>query len=208
MSRRNARQGSARPRIAAAAARIMAEDGIDDFALAKRKAARQLGVPEGQALPGNDEIEAELAAYRALYQADEHPARIAELRRIALEAMHALERFRPYLTGPVLKGSAGRYATIELQLFPESAKDVELYLLDRNLVYETSEARRYSGDRAHAAAVLSLEWRGAPLKLAVFDRRDERLALKSSLAGRVLERAGIPEVQALVSAPADGSRAA
>ena len=48
----------------------------------------------------------------------------------------------------------------------------------------------------------------APLKLAVFDRRDERLALKSSLAGRVLERAGIPEVQALVSAPADGARAA
>jgi hypothetical protein len=207
MSRRNARHGGARPRIAAAAARIMAEDGIDDFALAKRKAARQLGVPEGQALPRNDEIEAELAAYRALYQAGEHPARIAELRRIALEAMRALERFRPYLTGPVLKGSAGRYATIDLQLFPESAKEVELYLLDRSLAYETSQARRYSGDRAHSAAVLSLEWRGAPLKLTVFDRRDERLALKNSPAGRVLERAGIPELQALISAT-DGARTA
>src|SRR5512145_2523722 len=60
MTRRTNKQTSTRARIAAAAARLMAEDGIDDFALAKRKAARQLGVTEAQALPGNDEIEAEL----------------------------------------------------------------------------------------------------------------------------------------------------
>src|SRR5205823_9987467 len=104
-----------RTRIAAAAARIMAEDGVDDFALAKRKAARQLGALDTQALPRNDEIEAELRAYRALYHADEHAHVIEELRRVALEAMRALERFRPYLTGPVLKGIAGPYAEIDLQ---------------------------------------------------------------------------------------------
>ena len=178
--------------------RIMAEDGIEDFALAKRKAARRLGASEAQALPGNDEIEAELRSYRALYQAEEHPLRIAALRRRALEAMRALERFNPYLTGPVLKGIAGRYAEIELQLFPESAKDVELFLLDRNLAYTTHECRRFSGDRAHAVSVLSLSWHGAPLKLSVFDPRDERLALKTSQAGRVMERAGIAEVGALL----------
>jgi len=62
MTRRTNKQTSTRARIAAAAARLMAEDGIDDFALAKRKAAKQLGVVESQALPGNDEIEAELPA--------------------------------------------------------------------------------------------------------------------------------------------------
>src|SRR5512138_2435386 len=102
---RRSNQGM-RQRIAAAAARIMAEDGIDDFALAKRKAARSLGAPATEALPANDEVEAELRAYLALYQADEHPQRVAELRGIALEAMRALERFHPYLTGPVLKGTA------------------------------------------------------------------------------------------------------
>ena len=69
-------------------------------------------------------FEEALHAYRALYQADEHPQRVSELRRIALEAMQALEQFSPYLTGPVLKGTAGPYAEIELQLFPESPKDV------------------------------------------------------------------------------------
>jgi hypothetical protein len=187
-----------RARIAATAARIMAEDGIDDFALAKRKAARQLGAAETEALPANDEVEAELRAYRALYQPEEHALRISELRRIALDAMRALENFHPYLTGPVLKGTAGRYAEIELQLFPESAKEVEIFLLERRIPYATHEGRRFSGDRAHAMGVLSLAWQGAPLKLSVFDPRDERLALKTSQAGRVMDRAGVAEVEALL----------
>jgi hypothetical protein len=187
-----------RARIAAAAARLMAEDGIDDFALAKRKAARQLGATDAQALPANDEIEAELNAYRALYEPQQHAERIAELRGIALDAMRALEGFSPYLTGPVLKGTAGPYAGVELQLFPESPKDVEIYLLDRNIPYATQEGRRFSGDRAHAVSVLTLEWQGAPLKLSVFDPRDERVALKTSQAGKVMDRAGIAEVGALL----------
>jgi hypothetical protein len=198
MTRKTNRQTGTRARIAAAAARLMAEDGIDDFALAKRKAAKQLGASDSQALPGNDEIEAELRAYLALYQADEHPQRVAELREIALDAMRALELFNPYLTGAVLKGIAGPYAEIELQLFPDSVKDVEIFLLDRNLAYDTQEGRRYAGDRAHAVSVLTLTWGDAPLRLSIFDPRDERVALKTSQAGRVMDRAGIAEVGALL----------
>ena len=187
-----------RERIAAAAARIMAEEGIDDFARAKRKAARRLGAPDSEALPGNEEIEAALRDYLALYQAEEHPERIAELRRIALQAMGTLERFNPYLTGPVLAGLAGPYAEIDLQLFPESTKEVELYLLDLKVPYEASDERRYTGDRARAVAVISLDWQGVPLRLSVFDPRDERAALKTTPAGRVAARAGIAEVRMLV----------
>jgi len=187
-----------RERIAAAAARIMAEDGIDDFALAKRKAARSLGAADSEALPANDEVEAALRAYLALYQADEHPQRVAELRAVALDAMRALRRFHPYLTGPVLKGTAGPYADIDLQLFPESAKDVELFLLERGIAFETQETRRYSGDRAHAVSVFTLLWQDTPLRLSVFDPRDERVALKTSQAGRVMQRAGIAELATLL----------
>ena len=187
-----------RARIAAAAARIMAEDGIDDFALAKRKAARSLGAAETEALPANDEIEAELMAYLALYRAEEHPQRIAALREVALDAMRTLEHFHPYLTGPVLKGTAGPYAEIDLQLFPESAKDVELYLLERGIAFETQEGRRYSGDRAHAVSVFTLVWQDHSLRLSVFDPRDERVALKTSQAGRVMQRAGIAELMTLL----------
>jgi hypothetical protein len=213
MSRKGSRQAGSRgrsqgtrTRIAAAAARIMAEDGIDDFALAKRKAARQLGVPEGDSLPRNDEIEEELNAYRALYQAGEHPELITELRSLALDAMRAFERFHPYLTGPVLKGTAGPYAEIELQLFPDSPKELEIFLLERRLPFTTREGRRFSGDRAHAVSVFSLSWQDTPLKLSVFDPRDERVALKTSQAGKVLDRAGIPEVSALIRADSTHDR--
>ena len=204
MARHSNRRTDMRARIAAAAARLMAEDGIDDFALAKRKAARQLGAPETQSLPRNDEIEAELHAYRALYQAEDHPRLISELRRIALDVMQMLERFSPYLTGPVLKGTAGPYAEIELQLFPDSAKDVEIFLLDRNVTFTTHEGRRYSGDQARAASFISLDWQGVPVRLAVFDPRDERLTLKTSQAGRAIERAGITEVGAILSRENNG----
>jgi hypothetical protein len=196
-----------RMRIAAAAARIMAEEGIDDFALAKRKAARRLGAADSESLPANDEVEAELRDYLALYQAEAHPQRIGALRRAALEAMRALERFSPYLTGPVLSGIAGPYAEIELQLFPESSKEVELFLLDRGVAYEASDERRYTGDRARAVAVISTQWQGVPLRLSVFDPRDERAAMKTTQAGRVAARAGIAEVRMLVEAD-DGARAA
>jgi hypothetical protein len=201
MGRRNGtRQNGMRASIAAAAARIMAEEGVDDFALAKRKAARRLGAPDSEALPANDEIEAALHDYRALYQADEHPERIAELRRVALGAMRTLERFNPYLTGPVLAGIAGPYAEIDLQLFPESTKEVELFLLDLNIPYQASDERRYTGDRMRAVAVIELEWEEVPLRLSVFDPRDERTSLKTSPAGRPAARAGIPEVATLVGA--------
>jgi hypothetical protein len=199
MARRTNRQTDMRARIAAAAARIMAEDGVDDFALAKRKAARQLGAVDTHSLPRNDEIEDALRAYRTLYQADEHPHLIDELRHVAFDAMRALEHFSPYLTGPVLSGVAGPYAEIDLQLFPDSAKDVEIFLLDRGIPFTTREGRRFSGDRARAVSLISLTWQGVPLRLSVFDPRDERVTLKTSQAGKVMDRAGISEVSALLS---------
>src|SRR5215510_7849267 len=69
------KQQQMRNRIAAAAARLMAEDGLEDFALAKRKAARQLGAEDTQSLPKNEEIEAELRAYQSLYQGEEQRER-------------------------------------------------------------------------------------------------------------------------------------
>lgn len=200
----NRRQSQMRARIAAAAARLMAEDGIDDFALAKRKAARQLGAADTQSLPANDEIEAELRAYQSLYQGEEQRERIHELRTVALEAMRSLADFKPYLAGPVLKGTAGRYADIDLQLFTDDLKAVEVFLLNRNFVYAVSEQRHYCGDEPRAVPVLRLDWDGVPVNLAVYAAKDERAALKASAAGRPIERASPGAVSALLAADAAG----
>jgi len=203
MARENSRkQSQMRARIAAAAARLMAEDGIDDFALAKRKAARQLGASDTQSLPANDEVETELKAYQALYQGEEQRARIRELRAVALDAMHSLVAFNPYLAGAVLKGTAGRYADIDLQLFTDDQKAVEMFLVNQSLAYAVSEQRHYCGDEPRAVPVLTVEWQGVPLNLAVYASKDERSSLKATLSGRPIERASLSTVSALVDSDA------
>ena len=193
------RQQNMRIRIAAVAARIMAEDGIEDFAMAKRKAARQLGSGDTQSLPNNDEIETELRVYQSLYQGDEQRERLRYLRSQALAAMEQLADFKPYLTGPVLKGTAGRYADIDLQVFADSGKELEIFLLNRNIPYETSASRYYSGNQARAVSVLSLDWRGTPVRVAVYWPDDERRSVKTSPLGRPIERAGLDAVRTLVA---------
>ncbi|WP_202635705.1 hypothetical protein [Rugosibacter aromaticivorans] len=123
--------------IAIAAARLMAEDGLTDYAAAKRKAARSLGAENGEGLPTNEEVQIELRAYQLIYQEDEQNDRLQALRQTALRAMQLLNEFQPRLTGAVLDGTAARYSPIHLQLVADSSKDVEIWLLTNQITFDT-----------------------------------------------------------------------
>jgi hypothetical protein len=194
-----AKQQQTRLRIAAAAARLIAEDGVDDFSLAKRKAARQLGLGDTQALPGNDEIEEQLRAYQGLYQADEQRERLREMRALALDLMREISVFHPYLTGQVLSGTAGRYSDIDIQVFTDDAKSLELFLLNRQIAYTLSESRRWIGGETRTISVLTLDWAGSEVNISIFAEREERISIKTSASGRMLQRAALPAVALLVA---------
>ncbi|HKB60217.1 MAG TPA: hypothetical protein VKC56_09265 [Gallionellaceae bacterium] len=130
-----------RERLAHQAARLMAEEGVGDYAFAKRKAARQLGASDTQHLPSNEEVEAALQVYRSLYQRDSHPGVLHQLREDALAAMRLLAPFNPYLTGSVLSGAAGANSDINLILFSDDAKAVLLFLLKHEIEFEDGEWR-------------------------------------------------------------------
>lgn len=182
--------GNLRREIASIAARMMAEDGISDFGFAKRKAARQLGVSELESLPTNAEIETELRAWQALYQDEEQTERIHEMRVAAVGVMTMLEQFHPYLTGGALDGTAGRYSEVEIDIYPESAKELEIFFLNQNMAYEHREPRRAM---AHPPeAILCFDWGEVPVRLSVFDQNAERAGRRST------ERARLPAVEALL----------
>lgn len=181
--------------IASTAARLMAEDGINDFAFAKRKAARSLGLPETARMPDNSEVEVELRTYQRLFQDEEQSARIAHLRQKAAELMAITQQFNPYLTGSVLDGTAGRYAEIDIQLFADSAKDVEIFLLNRQIDFEHSTPRT---DRAEA--VLTIRTDNAVANLVIYPPNEERVTLRTR-DGRIRERARLDAVQALLATP-------
>ena len=189
-------QDRTRASICDAAARLIAEEGVSDYSQAKRKALRQLGLPDSTPLPSNAELEAALREWQSVFQDEEQIERIEHLRRKAAELMEILQEFRPYLTGSVLDGTAGRYAEIDLQLFADSAKEVEIFLLNRGIPYEHATPRN---DRAEA--VLVVESDDAVANLVVYPTLDERISPKGR-DGRPRERARLAAVQSLLAAKA------
>lgn len=193
-----------RAQIAAVAARMIAQDGAD-YTTAKRKAATQvLGDerPAANLMPDNLQVEEEVRQYIALFQSATQPARLRELRQAALQVMQALSAFSPYLTGAVLNGTAGEHDDIHLQLFVESPKDVEIFLLNRDVNIALSETPHFKGARHDPVETISFMWGREGVHAEVYDLNDLRGALKPRADGRP-QRADIEAVRALIEASPD-----
>jgi predicted nucleotidyltransferase len=185
-----------RSRIAHFAARIMVEDGVEDYATAKRKAARQAGVPDTRQLPTNEEIDAALRTHQVLFEGETHRERLRELRSRAVKIMRELDEFNPYLTGSVLSGNAGKYADINLQLYVESVKSVQLYLIDRGITHRPGQFRLYCGDEARIAPTFTIE-DDVPIELVLLALDDLRRPIRTTADGKPMERARLHVVEAL-----------
>ncbi|NNG23083.1 hypothetical protein [Telluria aromaticivorans] len=175
-----------RAQIAVNAARMIAQDGAD-YATARRKAARQLlGVdqPAPNLMPDNSQIEDEVRKYLSLFGVAGQPERLAALRDTALQVMDALGEFHPYLTGAVLNGTAGAHDDIHLQLFADSAKEVEIFLLNRNVNIEISETPHFRGGRHDPVETVSFLWHKETIHAELYDYHDLRGALKPRADGR------------------------
>jgi hypothetical protein len=183
---------STRSSIAGVAARLMAEDGIADYQHAKRKAARQLGLPEHTPYPDNAEVEAELRAYRSLYQAEGHPELVLAMRQTALGLLELLADYSPYLAGSVLDGTAGEHSHIDILLFADSAKEVEIFLLNHGMAFEHAEPRN-----ERAEAVLVLETDTADANLVIYPPQLERMVMRHR-DGRPRERIRADALRALI----------
>jgi len=164
-----------------------------------RKAARQAGAPDTRQLPANDEIDAALRVHHQLYQRDEHRDRLRVLRKKAIGTMRELARFDPHLTGSVLNGNAGKFADINLQLYAENVKAVELYFIDLRIPYKVAQIRLYSGDELRTYPVFTIEDDGTEVQFTVLAPRDLRLPLRTSLEGKAMDRARLHAVEILLA---------
>ena len=196
----NPNHAQQRARITSAAARLIAEEGISDYALAKRKAAHRLGFPDTVHLPENAEVEAELRIYQRLFQDGEQSTRVACLRQKASNIMSKMLKLNPYLTGSVLDGTAARYAEIDIQLFTDSAKDVEIFLLNQGIDYKHSTPRS-----ERAESVLTIHDEDTLVNLVIYPALDERVTFKTR-DGRNRQRARLDAVNKLLIASRTDSR--
>ena len=156
------RDAQNRARIAHVAARLIAEHGLADWSAAKRKAARQLMLPERTALPADEEIEAALAAHHALFGGDSHAATLRGQREEALAWLRELAAFEPRLVGGVAAGWATEHSDIRLELVADDSKAVELALVNRGIAYRVA-----AGASQHAAPELFIDTRRGGVRLVV-----------------------------------------
>ena len=189
--------------IAATAARMVVEDGME-YGPAKRRAAKQLGMhPRDADMPDNDQLEDEVRAYLALFCAESQPRELAALRALAAVWMEKLAAFRPHLTGAVWRGTATRHNDVHLELYCDDSKAAELALIDGRIDYEVSSK---NGPRGQPIDVLSLRVPGRGLdqrvtiRLEVLDYDDLRGALRADARGRA-SRGDLAAVRTL-----DGAR--
>lgn len=191
-----------RERLAQEAARLMVENGIDNFGLAKRKAAERLGARGAGALPTNAQIEASLVERQRLFEPESHDQRLAVLRRIAAEVMLELESFGPRLVGAVLAGTATINSPIELHVFADAPELVAAVLEDDGLGGLRDVQRRF---RLHADTIVQMPGfaftRGSEqVEVIVFPERGAHHAPLSPVDQRPMRRAGRGAVLALLDA--------
>lgn len=199
-------QDSARREIAALAARMIADGGLD-YASAKAKAARELfggRAPRG-AIPDNDAVDEALREHLELFD-DGHPARVARLRATALRLMTDLADFQPLVTGAAWKGIAAEHAPVHLQLFHDNAKEVEFWLLNRRIGFDVGTLPHFGG-RGEVEA-LSLEVDDVPVLLSLYGQDDLRGALRGGADAARGDRAAMAARAEAAGAGATGATGA
>ncbi len=190
----------AREVLAQEAARIIVEQGVQDYRVAKRKAAERLGMTTRGALPGNTEIERAVGERLQLFGRECHVDLLAQLRSIALSAMELLAPFTPRLVGPVLHGTAGSHSAINLHVFSDTFEQVTMKLDEQRVPYQLYERRLKSRrDRAETYAGLRFVHEESAVEATVFPVNGVRQAPISPIDGKPMRRADVRAVRNLLA---------
>jgi hypothetical protein len=189
-----------RHELAEEAARLMVEHGIQDFSLAKRKAAERLGLRAGaSALPSNAQIQERVVERQRLFEPEARDEWLAKLRQIATNVMEVLDAFRPKLVGAVLDGTATVSSQIELHVFSDSPEAVAAALEQRGFRLHDSQRRyRFGRELTEQIPGFDLVVDDEELQVMVFPERGPRHSPLSPVDGKPMRRASRSAVLALL----------
>jgi len=191
MSRKSTTESDrARRILAQESARIIVDQGIQDFRVAKTKAAERLGMQERGSLPGNAEIEQAVTDHLRLFGRVSHIDLLRLMRRAALSAMEMLSAFTPRLVGPVLHGTAAANSSVNLHLFADNSEVVAMKLQENQVHYRSFERRLKSRrDQTDTFAAFGFTQSESRIEATVFPVDGVRQAPISPVDGKPMRRA-------------------
>jgi hypothetical protein len=200
MGRRSDRRSddNLRTVLAQEAARIIRNQGIDDYRTAKKKAAANLGLRRSGALPNNREIELALTEYNRIFGGQRQQRLLDTLREAALEIMYELELFQPCLVGPVLSGNVTEHSVISLHLFNDASEEVAMQLFDRGVRHRPLlRKHRLHRDRVEEFPGYRFLSREFEVETTVFPERTKAHSPLSPVDGKPMRRAKVRTVEQL-----------
>ena len=194
--------------IAAAAAAMIAEEGLD-YASAKRRAYERITGGKGsriakEVLPSNEEVEQAVREHQAIFQSQEQPKRLRELRLKSLALMELLSDFSPMITGAVANGTAGEHSDIHLHCFADSAKEIGISLLNHNIPSEAGFMPNAKPGQPDVEA-LAIQWQGELATIAVYPELERRISGQKQAKSKPT-RINTRSLQALLEASAHESQ--
>ena len=127
-------------RIAQRAAQLICNHQHTDLREASQQATLDLGLPKKEAQPSHSEIEAAITDYRQLFSPD-YDMDLISLRQKSLALLDFFKQFQPFLVGSVLKGSASKHSDINLLIFSDDPKAIEIFLLNQQIDYSCRERK-------------------------------------------------------------------
>ncbi len=197
MAKKATRSQQLRIRVAQQAARLIAEHGIRDYQLAKRKAAEQLGLDPKHSMPRNDEIEQALRAYQQLFDAENTEARLENLRAAAIECMQLFTNFSPLLTGRIVQGTATAHTPITLHIFCENPRIIATLLMDRDIDFDAAEKRlRLNTETQNDYPCFLFNFKEHKVELLVLPHQLQRQAPLSKENARPMKRLNLSHLLA------------
>lgn len=197
--RRSSDSERARLVVAQEAARIIVNQGVRDYRVAKQKAAERLGLDARGSLPGNAEIEEAVADHLHIFGGESHTDLLRLMRTAALSAMELLTEFSPRLVGPVLVGTADENSAINLHLFADSPETVAMYIGDMGIQFKSYE-RRLKSRRGQIDVYAGFEFihQNEAIQVTVFPIDGIRQAPMSPIDGKPMRRVDSDAVQELL----------
>lgn len=189
-----------RQRIAADAARLMRESGIDDADSARRRAAHRLGVHDPRDMPMAEEVLAALRSEQQLFAGDELPGHLRRLREAAREALAFFSPFDPRLVGAVLDGSAGKHSAVCLHVFADDSVAVIHFLNEQGITHaQSTRTVRLDRERTIQAGTLEFSANAVPFELIVLPRSALRQAPLAPGSDAPMARASVSQLTALLN---------
>tara|TARA_R110002072_G_scaffold162069_1_gene313802 strand:- start:11787 stop:12389 length:603 start_codon:yes stop_codon:yes gene_type:complete len=188
-----------RKSIAHAAAKLVAQEGLEDFLLAKKKAAQQLNVNNKRLLPSNSEIEVALIEYQSLFQNEKQQQIIFEFRKTAYRTMLLLVEYNPLLAGSVLSGTANENSEIIIHIFSDAPEVISLYLENNGIPTSLCE-RRLKIEKNNHIYFTALKFIAGNINiiLIILPYKLQRNAPLDPITQRPMKRATLNDVKRLI----------